>query len=335
MNIYDVAKKANTSTATVSRVLNGKTGVSEKTRTKILKIMDDLGYVPNGLAQGLSVDSLKMVGVLCYDISDIYCAEIVSLLEKLLRANGYDMLLCCTGDEEVSNKKYFDILLSKRVDAIFLVSSKYSLDVDNEYIARVSATIPVLLLNSGIDVENVYSIVCDDRLAIEEAVGFLVSQGHRRIAYLHGELIFSGKRQLKGYMDGLAANGIEPDERLIVRNTFYNETLLEAGMKMTQWLLDEGVDFTAILVSDDPYAAGAIKVLSACGVRIPEDVEVIGYDNSAVCSYTTPELSSIDSNINAITKIAVQYFLNKQKGEAVPRRTVLTAELVHRGSTMT
>ena len=334
MNIYDIAKLANTSTATVSRVLNGKTGVSNKTREKIQKIVDESGYMINSFAQGLNHDSIRTVGVLCYDISDVYCAQCISILERLLRENGYNMMLCNTGNEETSKKKYFDILLSKRVDAIFLVSSKYSINIDNEYIARAAAEIPVALLNSYINIDNIYCIVCDDRLAMEEGVTFLASHGHRRIAYLHGELIFSGKRQLQGYLDGLASNGLEPDQRLIVHNAFKGATLLLDGEMMTKQLLNAGIYFSAVLVSDDPYAAGAMKALQANGKKIPEDVEVIGYDNSSVCNYTTPELSSIDSKVDIITDFAVRYFLQKLKMEIVPKRTTITANIVHRGSTV-
>jgi len=334
MNIYDIAKLANTSTATVSRALNGKTGVSNKTREKVLKIVDDFGYVLNSFAQGLNHDSIKMVGVLCYDINDVYCAQCISALERLLRENGYNMILCNTGNEATSKKKHFDILLSKRVDAIFLVSSKYSINIDNEYIAKAAAEIPVALLNSYINVDNLYCIVCDDRLAMEEAVSFLASNGHSRIAYLHGELLFSGKRQLQGYLDGLAANRLELDRRLIVNNPFNGETLLSDGEMMIKQLLDTGIDFTAVLVSDDPYAAGAMKVLQANDKKIPSDIEVIGYDNSSVCDYTTPELSSIDSKVEIITDLAVRYFLQKLKGEIVPKMTTLTANIVNRGSTI-
>ena len=335
MNIYDIARLANTSTATVSRALNGKAGVSDKTREKILTIVEESGYMLNCFAQGLNHDSIKTVGVLCYDISDVYCAQCIYILERLLRENGYNMILCSTGNDDTSKKNYFDILLSKRVDAIFLVSSKYSINIDNEYIAKAAAEIPVALLNSYINIDNIYCIVCDDRLAMEEAVSFLASRGHSRIAYLHGELIFSGKRQLQGYFDGLAANGLEQDQRLIVHNTFKGPTLLADGEMMIKQLLNAGMDFTAVLVSDDPYAVGAMKALQANGKKIPGDVEVIGYDNSSVCYYTTPELSSIDSKVDIITDFAVRYFLQKLNGGIVPKMTTLTANIVHRGSTVT
>jgi len=335
MNIYDIAKLANTSTATVSRALNDKTGVSDKTRKKILKIVNESGYVLNSFAQGLNHGSIKTVGVLCYDFNDLYCARCISVLERLLRENGYNMILCSTGIEETSKKKHFDILLSKKVDAIFLVSSKYSINIDNEYIAKAAAEIPVALLNSYINVDNIYCIVCDDRLAMEEAISFLVSHGHNRIAYLHGELIFSGKRQLQGYLDGITANGLEADRRLIVNNTFNGVTLLSDGEQMTKQLLEAGIDFTAVLVSDDPYAAGAMKALQAAGKKIPGDVEIIGYDNSSVCDYTAPELSSIDSKVDMISDLAVRFFLQKVKGESVPKTTTLAANIVHRGSTIT
>ena len=333
MNIYDIARLTNTSTATVSRAINGKLGVSDKTRKKILRIVNESGFMFNSLAQGLNLDSIKMVGVLCYDITDVYCAKCVSILERLLHDSGYNMILCNTGNEDISKKRYFDILLSKKVDAIFMVSSKYSINIDNEYIAKAALEIPIALLNSYINIDNIYCIVCDDRLAIEEAVSFLASHGHSRIAYLHGELIFSGKRQLQGYLDGLRANGLELDQRLIVRNTFSSGTLLSDGEMMAKQLINAGINFTAVLASEDSYAVGAMKVLQANSIKIPEEVEVIGYDNSFICDYTTPGFSSIDSKIDIITDFSIRYFLQKLKGETVPKLTTLTANVVHRAST--
>jgi len=333
MNIYDIAKEANTSIATVSRVINNKDGVGSQTREKILRIVEESGYVPNSFAQGLNMDSIRMVGVLCYDIMDMYCAQCVSLLDRLLQENGYNMMLCCTGSEASSKKKYFDLLISKRVDAIFLVSSKFGDDGSNEHIARAAAELPVLLLNSTMDVENVYCIVSDDRSAMKDAVAFLASHGHKRIAYLHDDLVYSGKRKLEGYLEGIEKCGLEYDERLVVRNSFNTDYAINDGILMTEQLLGDEVPFTAVLGYGDPYAAGAMKALQARGVRIPEDVEIIGFDNSPFCGYTAPCLSSIDSRLEIITELAVRYFVDLLNGRKIPKKTVLTSDIVRREST--
>ncbi len=333
MNIYDIAKAANTSIATVSRVLNDKGGVGPQTRQKILKIVEESGYVPNSFAQGLNMDSIKMVGVLCYDIMDMYCAQCVSLLDRLLQENGYNTFLCCTGNDAKNKNEYFDLLISKRVDAVFLVSSKFGDEANSDHIARAAAETPIFLLNSMLDLDGVYCILSDECSGMEDAVAYLVKHGHRRIAYLHDDLVYSGKRKLKGYLDGIEKSGLENDEALVLKNTFGTDYAINDGILMTKKLLDDGVPFTAVLSYGDPYAAGAIKALQERGISVPEDVEVIGFDNSPFCGYTSPCLSSVESRLSTITDVAVRYFINNLKGQTIPRKTVLTTELVLREST--
>ena len=125
MNIYDVSKKAQVSIATVSRVLNGNPNVSEKTRSKVLSVMDELGYTPNIFARGLGLNTIKTIGIMCSDSSDLYLANAIYFLERELRSRGYDSILCCTGTDLETKQKYFDLLRSKRVDAIILAGSKF------------------------------------------------------------------------------------------------------------------------------------------------------------------------------------------------------------------
>ena len=333
MNIYDIARKANTSIATVSRVINGKNGVSEKTRQRILDIMDECGYIPNSFAQGLNVDSIKMVGVLCYDIMDMYCSQCVSILERLLQKNGYNALLCCTGNEEDNKNRYFDLLISKRVDAIFLVGSKLGYEANIEHLSAAAQDIPIFLINSNRTLEDGYCILTDEKSAMEEAVAYLAGHGRSRIAYFHDDAVYSGKRKLAGYKSGLEKNGFAADESLIIENTYCEDHDINDGISMTEQLIDNKIAFDAVLCCGDPYAAGAIKALQANGVNVPQEVEIIGFDNSPICQYTSPSLSSINSHIDTIAELAVNYFINIVNGKNVPRETVITTDLVLREST--
>ena len=126
MNIYDVSERAGVSIATVSRVLNGNPNVSEKTRNRVLEIMDELGYTPNVFARGLGLNTMKTVGIMCSDSSDPYLANAIYYLERELRSHGYDSILCCTGTSLENKRQYFELLLSKRVDAMILYQYKIS-----------------------------------------------------------------------------------------------------------------------------------------------------------------------------------------------------------------
>lgn len=141
MNIYDVSKKAGVSIATVSRVLNGNANVSDKTKNKVLVAMKELDYTPNIFARGLGLNTMKTIGIMCSDSSDTYLANAVYYLEQELRRHNYDSILCCTGQDSETKKKYLDLLISKRVDGIILAGSQFVLNQpgsDNRYILNAA-----------------------------------------------------------------------------------------------------------------------------------------------------------------------------------------------------
>lgn len=173
MNIYDVSKKAGVSIATVSRVLNGNPNVSEKTRARVHAVMNELGYTPNVFARGLGLGSIKTIGIMCSDSSDPYLAHAIYYLERELRVNGYDSILCCTGNSLETKQQYFNLLRSKKVDAIILAGSKFIEPKvkDNTYIIDGAQEIPIMLVNGYLEGDNIYSTVCDDRMAVHKATG--------------------------------------------------------------------------------------------------------------------------------------------------------------------
>ena len=182
MNIYDVSERAGVSIAPVSRVLNGNPNVSPKTRDRVLSVMDELGYTPNVFARGLGLGSMKTIGIMCSDSSDIYLANAIYFLERELRNFGYDSILCCTGYTLENKKNYLNLLLSKRVDALILLGSKFieSREKDNAYILNAAKTVPVMLVNGYLEGDNVYSTLCDDYTAVFSAVSSLIEEGRER-----------------------------------------------------------------------------------------------------------------------------------------------------------
>ena len=156
MNIYDVSKKAGVSIATVSRVLNGNPNVSEKTRARVLEVMEELGYTPNVFARGLGLGSIKTIGIMCSDSSDPYLAHAIYYLERDLRTNGYDSILCCTGNSLETKRQYFELLRSKKVDAIIIAGSKFieMKAKDNAYIIDAAKELPIILVNGYLEGER-------------------------------------------------------------------------------------------------------------------------------------------------------------------------------------
>ena len=181
MTIYDISEKAGVSIATVSRVLNGSSLVSEKTRRKVMDAMEKYGYTPNAFARGLGLNTMKTIGILCADSSDLYLAKAVYYIEQKLRANGYDSILCCTGYELEAKAASMNLLIGKKVDAVILTGSNFvhDRDEDNRYIADAALRLPVMLLNAVLDRPNVYSIVSDDFSSMYEAASHMLRTGIR------------------------------------------------------------------------------------------------------------------------------------------------------------
>lgn len=331
MNIYDVSKKANVSIATVSRVLNGNPNVSDKTRAKVLDVMEQLGYTPNVFARGLGLNTMKTIGIMCSDSSDLYLADAIYYLERNLRSNGYDAILCCTGYELETKQKYFDLLCSKRVDAIILAGSKFieMRPKDNAYIQDGAQKIPIMLLNGYLEGNNIYSTTCDDQAATYHAASQLIKSGRRKLLYLYTSISFSGANKLKGYQNALADAGIDlgPD---YVRQCPKDIT---AAKELLLSLHAQGLEFDSILTSSDSLAAGAVKFAHGAGLKIPEELSIIGYNNSILSQCTDPELTSVDSKVEALCTTTINTLMGVFNGVNVPSRTTIAADLIKRETT--
>ncbi len=331
MNIYDVSKKANVSIATVSRVLNGNPNVSDKTRAKVLAVMEQLGYTPNVFARGLGLNTMRTIGIMCSDSSDLYLANAIYYLERDLRSNGYDAILCCTGYELETKQKYFDLLCSKRVDAIILAGSKF-VEIkprDNTYILDAAAKIPIMLVNGYLEGENIYSTVCDDQAAVYQAASRLIQSGRRKLLYVYTSTSYSGINKLQGFKNALADAGISESPEYI-RQCAKDIT---AARELFLSLRKEGLEFDAVITSDDSLAAGAVKYANTMGISIPDELSIIGYNNSILSLCSDPELTSIDSKVEALCTTTVNTLMGVFSGGNVPSRTTIAADLIKRETT--
>ena len=331
MNIYDVSQHAGVSIATVSRVLNGNPNVSEKTREKVLKVMDELGYTPNVFARGLGLDTMHTVGIMCSDSSDPYLANAIYYLERSLRANGYDSILCCTGYDLEVKQKYFSLLRSKRVDAIILAGSKFveMRAKDNAYILEAAADLPVMLVNGYLEGDNIFSTICDDKSAVEQAVSLLIESGHRDILYLYSSYSYSGVNKLEGYKKALRTHGI-PLRQEMIRQCPKD---VEASRDLLLSLDRQGIFFDAVMTSDDSLAVGAVKYAHARDISIPDNLSIIGYNNSLLALCTDPEITSVDTKVEALCTTTVNTLMGVFSGVNVPSRTTIASDLIKRNTT--
>lgn len=322
MNIYDIAKRSGVSIATVSRVLNGSPSVSEKTRGRVLAVMEEEGYTPNAFARGLGLNSMRMIGILCTDISDTFYAKAVSLVEGQLRRNGFDALLCCTGNDLEDKKKYLDLLLAKHVDAVILIGSAFKENVDNSHIENAAKQVPVVIINGLVELPGVYCALCDERSAVQSNVLSLHRQGIDRILYLYDTLTYSGCVKIEGYREGLRQSGQPFREDLLIRA----EKSVEAVRGTVRGLLRGGADFSAVMASEDLIAVGALKALQDEGRTMP----VLGFNNSVLAECSSPGLSSVDNMLDTLCPTAVGMLEDIFDGRNVPQKIIISSRLVER-----
>ena len=326
LNIYDVAKAAGVSIATVSRVLNGSPNVSAKTKEKVLRVIEEAGYTPNVFARGLGLNTMKMIGVLCTDVSDIYYAKAVSIIENALRGYGYDSILCSTGNKLEDKQKCMDLLMAKRVDALILIGSTFKENVDNSHIENIARQIPTIIINGVMDVPNTYCVACDEYQAMYDNVVSLYKKGCHEILYLYDVDTYSGTQKLNGYKQALKDCGWPVVPHLVVKT----QKNMQAIEETINGLLEKEHTFSAVLASEDQIAIGAMNALIKKGFKIPEDMAIIGFNNSLLCECTLPALSSVDNMVETLCSMAVNVLTDVFEGKSVTNKMILSGKLIER-----
>lgn len=333
MTIYDISEKAGVSIATVSRVLNGSKNVSEKTRAKVLDTIRQCGYTPNAFARGLGLNTMNTIGIMCADSSDPYLAKAVYYIERKLRANGYDSLLCCTGYELDDKISAIRLLLTKKVDGIILVGSNfiYEKDSENRYICDAAAQIPVMLLNAALDVPNVYSIVSDDFTSMYQAALEMAGNGVTDVLYFYNSTSYSGKKKLEGYRAAMEEKGLLSEELIQFFPGSHED--VHAMTEHLKALRRQGLQFHGVLASDDILALAAVKFAKEMNYRIPEDFSVSGYNNSMLAICCDPELTSIDNKLETLCQHLITILVGVLAGNKMPKKTVFSGEIIKRDTT--
>lgn len=326
--IYDVAKVAGVSTATVSRALNGTGQIAPATQTAIEQAVAELGYRPNAIARSLVTKSTQTIAFMLPDITNPFYASLVSGIQQLALKRGYTMLLCTTEGDPQREEQYLNLLRGSQV-AGALVDG---LVLPPEQIARiVEEGFPIVCLDRDINSPLVPLVQVDNRLGAQLATEYLLSLGHRVIAHVAGapELRISEERAT-GYTKAIAAAGVDPDEGLIAVGGF----TVEGGYEATQALLAARPQVSAIFAANDLSALGAINAIAATGRRVPDDVSVVGFDDLRLSAFMSPPLTTIHQPAHEIASCATQILIDLTHGREVRKLHYLfEPKLVVRAST--
>ena len=331
MTIYDIAELAGVSIATVSRVVNDSPRVSERTKQKVRKVMEQNDYSPNPFARGLQMNSMKTIGIICSDISDEYMARSVSFIDKKLRPAGYDYMLFCCGYTQEGREHALETVLRKKVDAILLIGSQFLgsnwTHEETEYIIKASKGLPVFLINGYVNAKNVYCILMDDFGAMYDATDKLIKSGRKKILFLHDSDTYSAMQKMSGYEAALKDNSLPVigDMKLKLNGNIHEvRDLLLAKKRLS---------FDAAVCTIDELAVSVIKYAKDRDLRIPEDIEVIGCNNSALAISCEPELTSIYNSVQEMDEEAVNGIVRCLSGGRVKHTALFRGKLVKRNTT--
>jgi LacI family transcriptional regulator len=270
---------------------------------------------------------MKTIGVLTVDIRDLYFSNIIYTIERQFTDLGYNVILSNTGGELGEKKKYLLVMLEKQVDGLILVGSVFKERSGNKHILEASKNVPVILVNSFLEGDNIYSVLCDDAYGVKEAVNYLVNQGRKDIYYFTDTKSASGLAKLEGFVLGMKENGLNETNIIEVSRD------LEGGIKGSEQLVADNRKVSAVICGEDLIAIGAMKAFTGLGRKIPDDVGFIGYNNSILAQTATPTLTSVDNMAAAMARQAVELLVDTLQHKQVSKKIVLTPSLLVREST--
>jgi LacI family transcriptional regulator len=328
VTLKDIAEKVGVSESTVSRVLNGIPKASKETREEIFKVARELNYTPNEVARSLVTKKTNTIGLIISDLSNLYFSMVADGIESIAAQNDYSLLISTTGGREEEELKYIRIFKEKRVDGLIYISGKMPQSCEK---ALQNLDIPVVVVSRYLH-SNLPSVHIDNVQESLKAVQYLIDLGHKNIAMISGDYkdIESGALRVKGYKKALERNNIEFNTDLVFEGDFK----LDSGMKAMKKILKLNPRPTAVFVGSDEMAAGAIKVIKEAGLKVPDDISVIGFDNNIIARVSEPELTTVGQPEKEIGEAAMDMLHKLIQGNEVKDLNIyLPCKLIEREST--
>lgn len=323
--IDDIAQAASVSKSTVSRVLTGSSRVTEEKREAVQKAIDQLNYQPNIFARGLSGGRSMTIGVVTQNVGSPFYDAVMAGIIAGFEGSTLSPLFADGRWQEDVQKSAIDTLLGRSVDGLIVVGGT----IEAELLLQAEAQLPVLVVARDIPELEGRCIFVDNVQLAEDATRFLLDLGHRRIAHIAGDPAHQdAARRCEGYRQALAAAGLEPNEELICEGNFHQQS----GVLAVETLLSRGQSFSAIFAANDQMAQGARLALYRRGIRVPDDVSLVGVDDQGGSAYMTPPLTTVRQPASEMGSAAAQAMTRLLAGKSVELPD-FTSELIVREST--
>lgn len=310
LTIHDIAERAQVSISTVSRVLNNTAPVADETRDRVLRIIEEVGYIPNLFARGLAGGQSRTIGVLTQLIGSPFYDVLLRGILKGIDGSGYSPLFADGSWDAEKDHIALNMFVERKVDGLILLS----VHAPDEEIIEISNKIPTIILGRTIPAIKSQCLPFDDFNAARKATNYLIEAGHRRIAHITGLKHHEDSiERREGYLQALKEAEIEIDADLIVEGDFTEPS----GVMAIEMLLMRGRIFSAIFSANDQMAYGARLSLYRRGIRVPEDVSIVGFDDQAPTAYMIPPLTSIRRTPLEIGEAAGKALVDLMQGKSI------------------
>jgi len=333
VTIYDIAKEANVSPATVSRVLTGSVNVRKEKKDRVSEVIRKYNYRPNPLARGLSDTKTKIIGILTADIRNPFYAAVFIACEQAAMDRGYTLMLFNSLNHKELEEHYLDKFEEQRVDGVVLVGGRVDELVSDinyvDHVNRLSNKIPVVV-TGRLDGSDTYQVNLDQIHGVETIMEYLIGLGHKKIALLGGSVAVKStvEKRLR-YKQLLDRHGLPYNEKHVSKDGSYDDIV---GYEEMSKLLKSDDIPTAVIAINDYTAIGVIKAIYEVGLRIPEDISVAAFDNTFISMMSSPQLTSIDYNYEEFGKKLISTVIDIIEKNDIPRVQHISTKLIVRDS---
>jgi LacI family fructose operon transcriptional repressor len=325
--IQDVAEKAGVSTASVSRVLSGKEHVSEEMRARVMAAVEELDYQPNLVARSLRSQRSSTVGLIVSDIRNPFFTDVSRAVEDTVHEQRYALFLCNTDENPQKESLYLDQMQAQNVAGIIYSPTRQSAD----NFADLDISVPTVIIDRAVRSSDVDMVLIDNVDAAYRLTEHLIMNGYRRIAGLFGEASVTGRERRQGYEQALQAHDLAPPEG----QARYIPPKIEAGKATARALLRQGQPPDAIVTTNSLLTAGALMAIREEGFNIPEQVGLVGFDETTWGALVEPAVTIIAQPTYEIGATAAELLLQRvEKPDRAPRKVILQGKLTVRGSSV-
>lgn len=329
ITIQDVAKKANVSVATVSRVMNGNYPVKVETRETVLKVIKELNYIPNMQARELTKQKSTTIGVVVPSITNMFFTELVNGIENELKSNSLSIILTCTHGDESEEQKCINNLIARNVSGI-IVAGPSTDNIKAKFYDTISHKIPLVFINSDYIDSNISYVSNDEASGAKTALKYLLDNNHKNILFVRGKDSYSYDIKEKVYKEVMNKFGRFDSSKVINIGNGNTSDTVDDTMNIFLDILKD-YSFTAVFACNDLMAVGVLNACKKLGIKVPNELSIIGYDNIPLSKFVEPKLTTVDQNMFFLGANAAQLLIEKINCDnKFSKRIILNNSLVER-----